>query len=166
VLGGIIRRIYNNSSLLQLIFQTKNGFNIGNKHLSFNREKNYTELSVRQKNIYKFNALLAQKLSSMYNISTHFFLQPTLFTSNVLNKEDIKLKEDTINSLGDIHTAFEKGYIQFKELANDSNFHYYDLTDILSNKSDERLFLDYAHTTHNANRMIAQQIYKIIGQKM
>ena len=95
------------------------------------------------------------------------FLQPHLYSDEVLSGYEKRLSQNPYLVPRGIEKSFAMGYPRLrmaaKQLSHD--IHSVDLTDILNERpAQEEYFLDSAHVTHEANRIIAAHIFRSIEE--
>ena len=123
---------------------------------------------VQTKQEYIKNILEMSGLAQIYHFELFVLLQPNLFTTkcNFTDKDIVLAKEYCKKEYPKIETAFEIGYPKLIEAINELRNHgikAYNLSDIFCNKKDN-IFLDYCHVNSKGNRIIVDNMVKIIDK--
>lgn len=114
---------------------------------------------------YQDSIVAASEYSRQKGADFFHFLQPSLFT--VENKSDYEkrlIRNYYINPNG-MAVSFERGYPILKKIGKSLQGKVYssDLSKLLNNRrKGEEYFLDFCHVTHEANQIIAENIFNSI----
>ncbi len=116
---------------------------------------------------YKKAIIDAHDYSSKSSATFIHFLQPHLYADDNFSGYEKHLKQNFFIVPRGMEESFRRGYPVLEKAISElpKSIHSYDLTDILNNRPDNvEFFLDSSHVTHQANRIIAENIFNSLNK--
>lgn len=122
------------------------------------------ELSKKE---FSRNIIEAHKYSRERGAKFFHFLQPQFYSDDKYTKYEENLKKNKYLMPGGLKESFKTGYPPLqkatKELSKSINS--FDITDIFDRHAEgDEYFLDSVHVNHRANRVIAENIFKVVSR--
>ncbi len=112
--------------------------------------------------LYAKNKRVIEAIAREYGVKTIFALEPWIFTKCKLSQEENQILE-TIDQ-NELYSNFVKSCIQKFKIYFSNQKNCYDLTSIFT--TDATVFIDEHHTSKNGNKIIANEMTKIIINKL